>query len=966
MAGRRPTGVAVLRSTGLMLTRPQSSGDPVRTKSDLTVTLGCNNHCPFCPRSTLRHISVGSEGEIFERLTSIRRHSTRVVLTGGEVTIRPDFLDLIAHCRGLGFEQIGVITNGRRFADRALAQAAVEAGLTEACVTVYDTRPEIHDRLTATPGSLVETLAGLESLLALSREQPGFQVRVNTLIAASNADGLHAMLRDLGARGVRRFLIAEVLLSEAFDEPVEHGRVRELVRAVTADRDLCSLALTWRGLPLCLLSSVPGADVEAHEIDTALVERDDQEAYFAEFYRNFTHVEACADCAEKRRCVGLQKRYLERFGAGRVVPVRGSEDQAALEAARRELSRFPPWPESGRLEVVVTTACSLRCRYCAVMLGQHHMTPEVLDRAVDLLLTSRRERLELQFFGGEPLLRRDEVKRTMQRARAEARARGKDLGFCITTGGLALDAEMLEFLRGFRVKVMFSFDGPPEVMAGYRPPAREGARVGPTIEENLQRLIRSGLDYFVNMVITPDAVEDLPRRLRHVIGLGAETIQICYALGPGWTDQAQRAYVQAFAECAEIAAKSPGRVRLQNLGSAAEPTVLSNDLIVDVDGTVYGDAAIFAERVLPGLRRPLRVGRVFELSSFDGLRRSREENLCTLRRAFVPGTSEREILEQQLAFALRIQQGLEELEQRRRPKDRNPLQALVLRRSLAEQAEVMRTRPALLGLPILMLENACHHDCVFCLPKALAPTPFEDVARWLADNRSLGLSRLGIAGNEPLAHPEIDRILAEARSAGFSRFDVLSTGRPAAEPARAKALFEAGVRGWAFPLYADDPAIHDAITQTPGSHAETVRAIENLCALGAEIHVHANLLRQNLDDLAALEQRVVERWKLPFCVIPVRAKSANLPYAELMPRYGEIVARARVRSLVAFPLCVADRVQEPVIPSGSQISDVLKLYVLDQPFIKPQKCRSCSLFRRCSGTFQAYLDLYGDGELCPR
>jgi MoaA/NifB/PqqE/SkfB family radical SAM enzyme len=289
----------------------------------------------------------------------------------------------------------------------------------------------------------------------------------------------------------------------------------------------------------------------------------------------------------------------------------------------------------------------------------------------------------------------------------------------------------------------------------------------------------------------------------------------------------------------------------------------------------------------------------------------------------------------------------------------------VLRRGLIHQAAVLRRRPELLPLPILMLENACLHDCVFCLSKPLQPTPVEDVLRWLADNRGLRLDRLGLAGNEPLAHPAIDRIIEEATAVGFARLEVLTSGVVLADVDRARRWVDAGVRGYAIPLHAADAAVHDAVTQSPGSHRDTVRGIENLMKLGADVHVHANLLCQNLDGLRELSGLVEQQWGLPLCVIPVRPKAANRPYAELAPRYGDIAARAGVSCLVGFPLCVAELVQQPAIPNGEIVSDVLKIYVLDQPFVKPAKCRSCRWFGRCSGTFQSYLDLYGDDELRP-
>jgi len=308
-----------------------------------------------------------------------------------------------------------------------------------------------------------------------------------------------------------------------------------------------------------------------------------------------------------------------------VAGAKGAADRAALAAARDELAVFPAWPESGRLEVIPTTACPFRCRYCGVRLDDRQAPREVLERAVDLLLTATSERLELQFFGGEPLLRQREVLATMARGARLAAARGKRLSFVITTSGLLIDDELLAALQGFDAKVMFSSDGPGDVLTRYRPLAKPGTDPTATLEHNLQRLVRSGVDTFVNLVVTPDGAHDIERRVRHLVGLGARTIQICYALAPGWTDEAQAAHCDGLRACAELANRRDGPAfRFQNLGSAAEPTVLSNELIVDVDGTLYDDIALFGEALLPGLRPVLRLGHVAALTAFDGLRPSWE------------------------------------------------------------------------------------------------------------------------------------------------------------------------------------------------------------------------------------------------------------------------------------------------------------------------------------------------------
>ena len=921
--------------------------------SDLTVTLRCNNDCRFCPRHTLRHVRV--RGDLDGRLRALRATSARVVLTGGEVTVLPDAVEIVESARALGFEEIGLITNGRAFADRAFVQRLVTAGLTEVCVTVYDLRSEVHDHLTRAPGSLVETLAGLDNLL----RRGALPVRLNTVLCRDNVDGLPQLLEWADGRGVRGFLVADAVLSDAFGDPLPHDRVAEVVRA-------CGQvpSVIWRGFPPCVLP--PGATWEAQEIDTAAAPSDDLDAYFDEFRGNFVRCSAADLCRASDRCPGLQRRYVELCGDSHIRPLRIEGDPADT------LRGFERQPDPGRLAVVPTTACQMRCTYCRVELGRQNAPPEVLDRAVDLLLTSQRETLELQFFGGEPLLRRDEVVRTMRRGDELAARLGKHLRYTITTNGLLLDASLLDVLADHDVRVLFSIDGDPPTMARYRPLAgRDRGEVRATLERNLVRLVRSGIPYFANLVVTPEAVADLPRRLEYLAQLGVQTAQVCYATGPGWNECERRQFCEAMATCARIAA---GRLRLQNFGSHAEPTVLSNDLLVDVDGALYGDAALFAEAVFPGLRDAYRIGSVFELDRFDGLRRSRAQNLEILRATYPHGTEERRLVEDHVTFGRQVQATLDRLAPMVRPstgpvtghhRDHNPLLRSVLRQDLRGQADRMRRQPTLLKLPLLLLENPCTHDCLMCRAKPLPPTPLEPIRRWLRANGEVGLTRLGLVGNEPLAHPEIDAIVTEARANGFERFDTLTTGVPVSDPERARGLVEHGVRGFAVPLYSRAPAVHDAITRSPGSHHQTLKAIGNLLDLGAEVHVHANLLRQNLDAANDLERFVADELGLPFCLVPVRPKDANLPYEALAPTYTEMVDRLHVVSLVAFPLCVAARISSSSLPSANIVSDVLKVYVLDQPFVKPAKCRECSLRGRCAGTFRAYLELHGDGELEP-
>jgi hypothetical protein len=530
-----------------------------------------------------------------------------------------------------------------------------------------------------------------------------------------------------------------------------------------------------------------------------------------------------------------------------------------------------------------------------------------------------------------------------------------------------LDEHFLRRAARHRVRVLFSLDGGPAVMARQRPPARPRDGIGGTIESNLAGLVASGIPYFVNVVATPGHCADLPQRIAYLADRGVTTVQLCYATGPGWTAARRAEFCRALASCVALAEKCDPPLRIQNLGARAEPTVLSNDLLVDVDGVLYGDAAIFAEGALPGLRDAYRIGHVDELSSFDGLRRDRGQNLGILRGRYPPGTPIRRRLERHLALGREVQATLDRLASRtRRPpleRDSNPLLNRLLGGSLAEQQRWMRRRPEVLALPLLHLINRCEYDCIFCRNKELEDTPKARALSWLEGNESAGLSRLGLVGNEPLAHPDIDAIVDGALRHGFRRLEVMTTAAPLADRERLERWRDAGMDGFTIPLFGPDAATHDAITRSPGSFRQTREILEHLVATGADVHVHANVLRQNLARLDELERVVADELGAHFCLIPVRPKAANLPYYALAPSYAELIEKLSVRSLVAFPRCVAARIQGEELPDAAIISDLLKVYVLDQPFVQPACCRGCAWRGSCVGTFEAHVAIHGEEEL---
>ena len=114
--------------------------------------------------------------------------------------------------------------------------------------------------------------------------------------------------------------------------------------------------------------------------------------------------------------------------------------------------------------------CNLRCRYCFADEGAYHnvremMSLETAKAAIDFLIreSGQRKVLEVDFFGGEPLMNLGVIKETVAYAKAEAAKRGKRFLFTTTTNGLLLNDDAIAFLNAEMENVVLSLDGRKEV-----------------------------------------------------------------------------------------------------------------------------------------------------------------------------------------------------------------------------------------------------------------------------------------------------------------------------------------------------------------------------------------------------------------------------------------------------------------------------------------------------------------------
>ena len=168
----------------------------------------------------------------------------------------------------------------------------------------------------------------------------------------------------------------------------------------------------------------------------------------------------------------------------------------------------------------VAHTCNLNCSYCFASQGHYHgdravMSLEVGKRALDFLIenSGKRRNLEVDFFGGEPLMNFDVVKELVAYARTREKECGKNFRFTLTTNGLLINDDVIDFANRECSNVVLSLDGRKEVHDRFRVDyAGNGSweRIVPKFQKLVEA--REGKNYYMRGTFThanPDFLEDI-------------------------------------------------------------------------------------------------------------------------------------------------------------------------------------------------------------------------------------------------------------------------------------------------------------------------------------------------------------------------------------------------------------------------------------------------------------------------
>jgi hypothetical protein len=322
------------------------------TEAKITLSLRCNNDCVFCYNREDKEEHEALEEALVLGLIdeAAARGCDSLNFIGGEVTILPYFLRVLAYA-GERFERVSINSNGRRFCDRAFAEACVDAGLTNVDVSLHGAEPVIHDGVSRTHGAFEQTTAGLRNLATLRDEgrAPSLRLSVTTLVLDWTYPHLAALGPLLAALGVTGWRIKYAY--GALGGGVERAAndyipaYREALPFVLEALETCPgcVDAVVHDVPLCLLGERVGHSTgfDRHAVARYTAEGPEDAVRVVDKWGTVST--RCAECVARPWCCQVSPAYHALHGdselrpfdatawarlvaAGETAPARGARD----------------------------------------------------------------------------------------------------------------------------------------------------------------------------------------------------------------------------------------------------------------------------------------------------------------------------------------------------------------------------------------------------------------------------------------------------------------------------------------------------------------------------------------------------------------------------------------------------------------------------------------------------------------
>jgi len=327
------------------------------------VGTGCNARCRFCYYYLTGLKDFWSKDVILHEIDIAKEAGMDAIdFSGGEPTIHPDFFELVEYAKSKGFKVICTLTNGLKMADEKFVKKMVDTGINDVLFSVHGHNPEEHDYITQIPGSFKRIIQSIKNF-----REYNIPFRINCTVTNINYKNLerHAELYSkLEPRQLNLILFNDFELADELTTQfaISYSEAAPYIKKAIDTMEGAIQYINVRYIPFCFMNNY-----EKHVCDYSQKIFDPFEwsqrmlirlpatgitplwKYFGYMIYGFlkTHPkiklsreyledicvsmrigdyvksEVCKNCKFNKICQGLEKSYVQVFGADELKPIEG-------------------------------------------------------------------------------------------------------------------------------------------------------------------------------------------------------------------------------------------------------------------------------------------------------------------------------------------------------------------------------------------------------------------------------------------------------------------------------------------------------------------------------------------------------------------------------------------------------------------------------------------------------------------
>jgi len=313
--------------------------------------------------------------------------------------------------------------------------------------------------------------------------------------------------------------------------------------------------------------------------------------------------------------------------------------------------------------------------------------------------------------------------------------------------------------------------------------------------------------------------------------------------------------------------------------------------------------------------------------------------------------------------------------------------------------------------------QVCNNNCIFCMEedregrKVTNARTDDALVRWILEQNP-GAEEICFTSGEPTTNPSLPKWTKMAKDAGARRVSVMTNGRALSYDRYTRKLLAAGMRRFYVSIHGHTEKLHEGLTRTPGSFAQTVdgiRTVARYLPRGVELHTSTVVTKRNLPEIGAIYRflRGLGVQQVVFNVMQANGR-ADTYFEKIFPRYTDIAAQARafvaeqreresrvMAFFVDIPLCTTEGLPDfnrgyvesyahyepPDLgshdvtlraeregPRTGPDGDLVQIRRADldaEVRVKRDACRDCKYDSVCEGVWANYLSRFGWDEMAP-